>query len=249
MKLSLEKIMLFGIHLGHSTACWNPKIKAYVFGIRNNMYIIDLIKSRVCLEQARKFVIRSNFLNSPYKILFVGTTVFFAESIKNRADACECYYVNKRWLGGILTNWNTIKSSLVQFQRLEREYKIGYWDTLSKKQVVALSKRLDRFNLFLGGFKGMKFLPIVVIIARQCKEYTTLHECRKLSIPIISTLDTNCDPSIVTVGVPINEDSVFGIKLFLYTIMERYKKVVATAVVEKDSWEIDLGPENNLCVS
>merc|ERR1712039_895457 len=127
--------------------------------------------------------------------------------------------------------------------------KIGYWDTLSKKQVIALNKRLDRFNLFLGGFKGIKFLPVVVIIAGQSKEYTALHECRKLSIPVISTLDTNCDPSIVTVGVPINEDSVLGVKVFLDVIVERYKEVVATAVVEKDSWEIDLGPENNLCVS
>jgi len=232
MKLSLEKIMLLGIHLGHSTTCWNPKIKVYVFGIRNNMYVIDLVKSRVCLEQARKFVIRSNFLNNQHKILFVGTTVFFAESIKNRADACGCYYVNKRWLGGILTNWTTIKSSLIQFQRLEREYKIGYWDTLSKKQVITLNKRLDRFNLFLGGFKGIKFLPVVVIIAGQSKEYTALHECRKLSIPVISTLDTNCDPSIVTVGVPINEDSVLGIKLFLHTIVERYKEVATTPVLQ-----------------
>jgi len=232
MKLSFEKIMLLGIHLGHSTTCWNPKIKVYVFGIRNNMYVIDLVKSRVCLEQARKFVIRSNFLNNQHKILFVGTTVFFAESIKNRADACGCYYVNKRWLGGILTNWTTIKSSLIQFQRLEREYKIGYWDTLSKKQVITLNKRLDRFNLFLGGFKGIKFLPVVVIIARQSKEYTALHECRKLSIPIISTLDTNCDPSIVTVGVPINEDSVLGIKLFLHTIVERYKEVASAPILQ-----------------
>ena len=123
-----------------------------------------------------------------------------------------------------MTNWTIIKSSLIQFQRLEREYKVGYWKTLSKKQTFVLGKRLDRFNLFLAGCKGIRFLPVVVIIAIQSKECTALHECRKLSIPIISKLDTNCDPSIVTIGVPINEDSVLGVKVFLDVIVNRYIK-------------------------
>ena len=237
MHINFEQIMSLGIHFGHFTTSkhgWNPKIKVYVFTIRSNIYIIDLIKSRLYLERARRFVIRSRFLENQHQILLVGTTVFLADYIKNRAFVCNCFYVNKRWLGGILTNWTIIKSSLIHYQRLEREYKVGYWKTLSKKQAFALTKRLDRFNLFLVGCKGIRFLPVVVIIAIQSKEFTALHECRKLSIPIISTLDTNCDPSIVTIGVPINEDSVLGVKVFLDVIVNRYIKKHSDWYVEEN---------------
>jgi small subunit ribosomal protein S2 len=174
------------------------------------------------LEKALKFVIKTRCDGK--NILFVGTKKQAAGAVQARAQTSQSFFVNRHWLGGILTNWSTVQASLLQLHRLEREQKKGDWSTLQKKKVAWLQKRFDRLERYLGGLKGIRNLPGVAIIIGQKVEIVAVQECRKLKIPTICRLDTDCDPSLVEIGVPINDDSRTRIQLFLETLLPRIQE-------------------------
>lgn len=208
-----------GILLGHTTRRWNPKISTYTYGIKKNIPLIDLVKTRKQLEKAQNFV--AKIRRSGKDILFVGTKIQAAGAIKERAQISKSFFVRKRWLGGIITNWATVRLSLLKLHRLEREQKVGNWMSLTKKDVSLLEKRLIRLESYFGGLKGIRSLPGRVVIVGQNVEFSAIQECRKLNIPTVCRLDTDCDPDLVEVGVPINDDSTARINLFLKTLVPR----------------------------
>jgi len=222
MKINLEEIIILGIHLGHPTCNWNPKIRPYIYGVQNGIHLIDLIKTREHLKKAQKFILRVR--RNGDGILFVGTKNQVSETIKERASISQSFFVNKRWLGGILTNLSTIQVSLFQLYRLEQEQKNGMWMSLPKKKVILLRKRLQRLNYYVGGLKGIQKLPGAIIIVGQKIEITAIYESLKLNIPRICRLDTDCNPDLVKIGVPINDDSILGIRLFLQILLSGIEK-------------------------
>jgi len=217
MKVTLEQMIIAGMLFGHPTCQWNPKIGIYKYGVRKGIVLIDLVKTRQQLKKAQDFL--TKIRREGKEILFVGTKIQASASIRERAQISNRFFVKKRWLGGRLTNLPTIQISLLQLHRLEREKKNGSWLSLPKKEISLLQKRLDRLVRYLDGLKGMKSIPGVVIIVGQKVELTAIQECRKLSIPTICRLDTDCDPSLVEVGIPINDDSTARIRLFLEVIL------------------------------
>jgi small subunit ribosomal protein S2 len=217
MKITLEQMMISGIHFGHPTRHWHPKIATYTYGIRNGNHLIDLVKTSQQLKEAQKLVTRVR--REGKEILFVGTKKQSSQRIKERAESSQSFFVRDRWLGGILTNWFTVQASLLQLHRLEREKKEGPWELLPKKEAIVLRKRLERLHRYLGGLKGMRSIPRVVILIGQTAEITAIQECRKLKIPLICRLDTDCNPDLVEVGVPINDDSVSRVRLFLKALL------------------------------
>jgi small subunit ribosomal protein S2 len=222
MKVTLEQIIVVGIHLGHPTRQWNPKMSSYTYGIQNGIHLIDLVKTMQQIEKAQAFV--REVRKSGKGILFVGTKYQAAEVIEEVAYASQSFFVNKRWLGGILTNWVTVQASLFQLHRLESEKNTGMWDLLPKKEAILLQTRLCRLNRYLSGLKGIRARPGVVVVVGQSVELTAIQECYKLKIPVVCRLDTDCDPSIVEIGVPINDDSTSRIRLFLELIALRIQK-------------------------
>lgn len=217
MKLTLEKIVLASIHLGHATCYWNPKIAPYTYCARNGIHIIDLVKTLEKIDKARKFISRISLEGK--SVLFVGTKNQASSSIRRRASASESFFVNKRWLGGILTNISTIQISLFQLHRFKRQKKNGEWNRLPKKKIIFLQKRIERLNQYVGGLKGINKLPGVVVIIRQKKELTAVLECLKLNIPRICRVDTDCNPNLVKIRIPINDDSALRISLFLQVLL------------------------------
>jgi small subunit ribosomal protein S2 len=189
----------------------------YTYGVRDGVRLLDLVKTFRQLIEARKFLRRIKRYGK--NILFIGTKVQAKQTIKERAKASQSFFVRERWLGGMLTNWSTVQASLIQLHRLEREQKNGVWSSLSKKEASLLQTRLDRLKRYLGGLKGIRSLPGAVIIIGQTKELVAIQECRKLKIPIVCRLDTDCDPSLVEFGVPLNDDSRARIRLFLEALV------------------------------
>jgi small subunit ribosomal protein S2 len=220
MKITLEQILLAGMHLGQPTQIWNPKISSYTFGVRNGIRLIDLVKTREGLKKAQEFLKRRRGNG----ILFVGTKKKAAHAIEERAKSSKSFFVNSRWLGGMLTNWSTIEKSLLQLYRIEREQSEGMWTTIKKKKVYWLKNRLNRLEKYFGGLKGIQKIPGVVIVVDQKVEIVSIQECRKLGIPVICTLDTDCDPDLVELGVPINDDSTESIQVFLKSIRARIRE-------------------------
>jgi len=222
MELTLEKIVSVGIHLGHATCYWHPKMAPYTYCVRGGIHLIDLVKTIEQIEKSQKFI--SRIRREGESILFVGTKIQASSSIKIRANASCSFFINKRWLGGMLTNMSTIQVSLFQLHRLERQQKNGEWDKLPKKKAIFLQKRIQRLNQYVGGLKGINKLPGVVIIVGQKKELTAVTECSKLKIPRICRVDTDCNPNLVSIRVPINDDSVLSIRLFLQVLLARIEE-------------------------
>jgi len=217
MKITLEQMMVAGIHFGHPTHHWHPKIATYTYGVRNGSHLIDLVKTSRQLKKAQDLVTRVR--REGKEILFVGTKKQAAKRIKERAHSSQSFFVRERWLGGILTNWSTVQASLIKLHRLEREKKRGPWDSLPKKEATMLQKRFERLERYLGGLKGIRSLPRVVILVGQKVELAAIQECRKLEIPLICRLDTDCNPNLVEIGVPMNDDSISRIRLFLKALL------------------------------
>jgi small subunit ribosomal protein S2 len=216
MKVTLEQMIIVGIHLGHPTRRWHPKIVSYTYGSRKGIHLLDLVKTRQQLEKAREFLIKAR--RDGKRILFVGTKKQAADAIKHRAKTSKSFFVRERWLGGILTNWSVVQASLLQLHRLERKQKEG---VISRKEAVLLSSRLERY---FGGLKGIQTLPGVVIVVGQKVELTAIQECCKLGIPVICRLDSDCNPRLVDIGIPINDDSETSIRLFLETLLPRIQE-------------------------
>nr|YP_009424442.1 30s ribosomal protein S2 [Ulva flexuosa]YP_010530083.1 ribosomal protein S2 [Ulva torta]YP_010835476.1 ribosomal protein S2 [Ulva aragoensis]UEN67829.1 ribosomal protein S2 [Ulva californica]ARO34766.1 30s ribosomal protein S2 [Ulva flexuosa]UFQ87350.1 ribosomal protein S2 [Ulva torta]UXW92181.1 ribosomal protein S2 [Ulva torta]WFS79944.1 ribosomal protein S2 [Ulva aragoensis] len=213
MAITLEQMVQAGMHLGHPARKWNPKMKPFIYTEKDSIHLIDLIKTYVHLNYVCKFLTKS--ASNGKKILFVGTKKQASNLIAETALNCNSFYVNEKWLGGMLTNWKTVYLSTKKLKNLEIQEKKGLFNKLPKKEAANLIKKKEKLNKYLGGMKNMEVLPDIVIIIGQHEEINALKECNKLGIRSISILDTDCDPSISDLIVPANDDSMPSIKLLL----------------------------------
>ncbi|OUC12724.1 MAG: 30S ribosomal protein S2 [Alkalinema sp. CACIAM 70d] len=211
--VSLAQLLESGVHFGHQTRRWNPKMKPYIFTSRNGVHIIDLVQTAELMDGAYNFVRTAS--EQGKKFLFVGTKRQAAGIVAQEASRCGAYYVNQRWLGGMLTNWTTIKTRVDRLKELERLEETGALDLRPKKEAAVLRRELDKLQKYLGGIKNMRKIPDVVIMVDQRREYNAVQECQKLNIPIVALLDTNCDPDTVDVPIPANDDAIRSIKLIV----------------------------------
>jgi small subunit ribosomal protein S2 len=209
--LSMKQLLEAGVHFGHQTRRWNPKMKKYIFQERNGIYIIDLQKTVKKVEEAYNFM--KEIAADGGKVLFVGTKKQAQESVKEEAERIGMYYVNHRWLGGTLTNFQTIQKRVQRLKDIERMAEDGTFEVLPKKEVVGLKKQQEKLEKFLGGIKDMKDIPDAIFIIDPRKERIAVQEARKLNIPIIGMVDTNCDPDEIDYVIPSNDDAIRAVKL------------------------------------
>lgn len=209
--ISMKQLLEAGVHFGHQTRRWNPKMKKYIFTERNGIYIIDLQKTVKKVEEAYSFV--KDIAANDGSILFVGTKKQAQDTVREEATRSGMFYVNERWLGGTLTNFKTIRKSINRLKDIERMEEDGTFEVLPKKEVGELIKERDRLIKFLGGIKEMKKLPDAVFIIDPRKEYIAVNEARKLNIPIIAMVDTNCDPDEIDYVIPANDDAIRAVRL------------------------------------
>jgi small subunit ribosomal protein S2 len=216
--ISLSQLLEAGVHFGHKAHRWNPKMFPYIYSEVNNIHILDLVQSATLLKEANNFLESSASEGKTF--LFVGTKRQATTLIAQEAKRCDSYYVNHRWLGGMLTNWSTMKQRIECLKDLEKQEADGTFELLSKKEVAVRRKELSQLRKHLDGIKTMPDLPDVAIIIDQKRETTAISECRKLGIPIVSILDTNCDPDLVDIPIPGNDDAVRSIKLILNSLTD-----------------------------
>lgn len=209
--ISMKQLLEAGVHFGHQTRRWNPKMKRYIFTERNGIYIIDLQKTVKKVEEA--YNVMKEIAANGGTVLFVGTKKQAQDAIKEEAIRSGMYYVNQRWLGGTLTNFQTIQKRVKRLKDIERMQEDGTFDVLPKKEVVQLKKELERLEKFLGGIKDMKDLPDAIFIVDPRKERIAVAEARKLNIPLIGIVDTNCDPDEIDHVIPANDDAIRAVKL------------------------------------
>jgi len=209
--ISMKQLLEAGVHFGHQTRRWNPKMARYIFTERNGIYIIDLQKTVKKVDEAYNFV--RNLATEGGTMLFVGTKKQAQESVKDEAERCGMYFVNERWLGGMLTNFQTIQKRVDRLRVLERMEAEGVFDVLTKKEVSALRHEMEKLERFLGGIKNMKKLPDALFIVDPRKERIAVAEARRLKIPIVAIVDTNCDPDEIDVVIPANDDAIRAVKL------------------------------------
>jgi small subunit ribosomal protein S2 len=215
---SLSQLLEAGVHFGHKAHRWNPKMFPYIYSEVNNIHIIDLVQSATLLKKAMHYVETETRRNK--KVLFVGTKRQAARLIAREATRSNSYYINHRWLGGLLTNWTTMNGRIKTLEELEKQESEGVFDLLTKKEAALRRKKLIKLRKYLNGIKSMSSLPDIVIIIDQKREITAINECRKLGIPIISILDTNCDPDLVDIPIPGNDDAVRSIELILTSLSD-----------------------------
>jgi len=220
--VSIKQLLEAGVHFGHHTRRWNPKMAEYIFTERNGIYIIDLQKTIKKFEEAYYFA--REVAQNDGTILFVGTKKQAADAIREEAERCGMYYVNVRWLGGMLTNYKTIKMSIARLTSLEKMQEDGTFDMLPKKEVAALQKEMANLEKNLGGIKQMDRLPSAIFIVDPRKEHNAVLEAKKLGIPVIAIVDTNCDPDDADYVIPGNDDAIRAIRLI--------SSVIANAVIE-----------------
>jgi small subunit ribosomal protein S2 len=214
----MKDLLEAGVHFGHQTKRWNPKMKEYIFGERNGIYILDLGKTVKLFKEAEDFV--TNLAAAGKTILFVGTKRQAQDVIAEESVRCGMYHVNQRWLGGLLTNFNTIQRSLGRLRDIESMSTDGRYDSLSKKEIARLEKERRKLEKNLEGIRGMSRLPDAVFIVDTRKEKIAVDEARKLKIPIIGIIDTNCDPDEVDFKIPGNDDALRAIRLFAARIAD-----------------------------
>ena len=220
-EITLAQFLDAGVHFGHKAYRWNPKMFPYIYTERSNIHILDLVQSAQLLKQANKYVQSEAEKNKIF--LFVGTKRQASSLIAQEAKRCDSFYVNHRWLGGMLTNWVTLKSRIERLKTLEKQEADLVFELLPKKEASLRKKELEKLRKHLNGIKDMPRLPDVAIIVDQKREITAVRECRKLGIPIVSILDTNCDPDLVDVPIPGNDDAVRSIKLILQSLTDSIK--------------------------
>ncbi|MBV8883278.1 MAG: 30S ribosomal protein S2 [Chroococcidiopsidaceae cyanobacterium CP_BM_RX_35] len=211
--VSLAQMMESGVHFGHQTRRWNPKMSPYIYTARNGVHIIDLVQTAQLMEEAYNYT--RSAAEQGKKFLFVGTKRQAAGIVAQEAARCGAHYINQRWLGGMLTNWATIKTRVDRLKELERREESGALDLLPKKEASMLRREMTKLQKYLGGIKSMRKIPDVVVIVDQRREYNAVQECQKLGIEIVSMLDTNCDPDVVDIPIPANDDAIRSIKLIV----------------------------------
>lgn len=218
MAITIDEMVEVGLHFGHQARKWNPKMRPYIYTKRNGVHIIDLIQTCFYLKQASRFLTDSAAKGKTF--LFVGTKRSAAALIAKVASECNCFYVNQRWLGGMLTNWQTMRLSIAKLNSLEAREAAGEFERLPKKEAAVCRKQKQRLEKYLGGVKDMVRVPDVVIVVGQPEEMNAVMECRKLGIPTVTVLDTNCDPTMADFFVPANDDSANSLRLILRTFLE-----------------------------
>jgi len=216
--VTLAQLLEAGVHFGHKAYRWNPKMFPYIYTEQNNIHILDLVQSAQLLKEASSYLQSAAEQNKT--ILFIGTKRQASNVIAQEAKRCNSYYINHRWLGGMLTNWVTLKSRIERLNVLEQQESNEIFDLLPKKEAALRRKELDKLRRHLNGVKDMQTIPDVAIIVDQKRELTAIRECRTLGIPIVSILDTNCDPDLIDIPIPGNDDAVRSIKLILNTLSE-----------------------------
>jgi small subunit ribosomal protein S2 len=216
--ITMKELLEAGVHFGHQTKRWNPKMKEYIFGERNGIYIIDLQKTLKMFKEASKFV--QDLAAEGKVILFVGTKRQAQDAIAEEAQRCSMYYVNQRWLGGLLTNWVTVQKSVKRLKELDDMATDGRYDLLPKKEVIKLERERKHLQANLAGIKNMTRLPDAIFVIDSNKEQIAVRESRKLGIPVVAVVDTNCDPSEVDFVIPGNDDALRAIRLFTSKISE-----------------------------
>ena len=209
--ISMKQLLEAGVHFGHQTRRWNPKMAPYIYTERNGIHIIDLQKSVGMVDDAYNAV--KDCVAQGGKILFVGTKKQAQDAIKAEAERCGQFYVNERWLGGMLTNFKTIQSRIARLKQIEAMEADGTFDVLPKKEVIGLRLEMEKLTKYLGGIKDMKKLPGALFIVDPRKENIAVLEARKLNIPIVATVDTNCDPDVIDHVIPANDDAIRAVKL------------------------------------
>ena len=214
--ISMKQLLEAGVHFGHQTRRWNPKMAEYIFTERNGIYIIDLQKTVKKIEEAYSFI--RDIAQDGGDILFVGTKKQAQDSIKEEAELVGMYWVNARWLGGMLTNFKTIKQRIERLEQLTRMEEDGTFDLLPKKEVLNLKHEREKLEKFLGGIKTMKKLPAALFIVDPRKEKIAIEEAKKLGIPVVAIVDTNCDPEEVDYVIPGNDDAIRAVKLIASTV-------------------------------
>lgn len=209
--VSMKQLLEAGVHFGHQTRRWNPKMSKYIFTERNGIYIIDLQKTVKKADEAYAFM--RSVAEEGKSVLFVGTKKQAQEAIKDEALKADMYFVNERWLGGMLTNFQTIQKRIARLKELETMEQDGTFDVLSKKEVLSLRKEMEKLEKYLGGIKDMKKLPGALFIVDPRKERIAVAEAQKLHIPIVAIIDTNCDPDEIDYPIPGNDDAIRAVKL------------------------------------
>lgn len=223
--VTMKSLLESGVHFGHQTKRWNPKMARFIFSQRNGIHIIDLQKTSTCIVEAYDAV--RNIVKDGKSILFVGTKKQAQLVIEQEAKRCNMPYVNNRWLGGMLTNFTTIKKSIATLKKIEKMESDGTFESLTKKEVSLLTKQKNKLEKNLGGIKDMKALPGAVFIIDTKKEAIAVTEAKKLGIPVVAVVDTNCDPTDITFPIPGNDDAIRAISLFV--------EIIANAVVDADN--------------
>lgn len=216
--ISMKQLLEAGVHFGHQTRRWNPKMAEYIFTERNGIYIIDLQKTVKKVEEAYFFV--RDIAAEGKSVLFVGTKKQATESIREEAQRVGMYYVNARWLGGMLTNFGTIKKRIARLAQLHKMEEDGTFDLLPKKEVIKLKLQMEKLEKYLGGIKEMKELPGAMFVVDPRKEKIAIAEARKLGIPVVAIVDTNCDPDEVDYVIPGNDDAIRAVKLIASTMAD-----------------------------
>jgi small subunit ribosomal protein S2 len=216
--ITMKELLEAGVHFGHQTKRWNPKMKEYIFGERNGIYIIDLQKTLKLFKDASKFVVE--LCGSGKTILFVGTKRQAQDAISEEATRAGMPYINQRWLGGLLTNWVTVQKSVKRLQELDEMATDGRYELLTKKEVIRLERERKHLQANLAGIKSMKRLPDALFIVDSNNETIAVKEARKLGIPVVAVVDTNCDPTVVDYVIPGNDDALRAIRLFTSKIAD-----------------------------
>ena len=237
--IALKDLLEAGVHFGHQTKRWNPKMKAYIFGERNGIYIIDLAKTARLFREAEQFA--TNLASEGRTVLFVGTKRQAQDAVAEEAQRCGMFYVNQRWLGGLLTNFTTIQRSLTRLRDLEAMETDGRYETLSKKEIAQVEKEKRKLQKNLEGIRNMARLPDALFVVDTRKEKIAVDEARKLKIPVIGVVDTNCDPDEVDFVIPGNDDALRAIRLFASRIAD----AVMAGRGARESAHADEGPEGD----
>jgi small subunit ribosomal protein S2 len=216
--ITIDDMVQMGLHYGHQTQKWNPKMAPYIFAKRNGIHIIDLVQTYSYLKKVCYDMVDRSYRGETF--LFVGTKKQVAALTAQAAFECQSFYVNHRWLGGMLTNWETLKKSLAKYEELETKERFGAFNRLPKKEAALSKKKLDRLEKYLYGIREMKKLPDVVIIIGQPEEMNAVLECKKLGITTVTVVDTDCDPTLSDLFVPANDDSVTALRFILGTFVD-----------------------------
>jgi small subunit ribosomal protein S2 len=214
----MKDLLEAGVHFGHHTRKWNPKMKQYIFGARNDIYIIDLHKTRKKLEEAYESIRQMAFDGNTF--LFVGTKKQAQEAVKEAALSCEQYYVNSRWLGGMLTNWQTMQTRIDRLNQIDKMTEDGTMEKLPKKEVAQLTEERNKLDAVLGGIRTLGKLPDCIFIIDCKKEHIAIQEAHRLEIPIVAVVDTNCDPDEIDIPIPGNDDAIRAVRLMAMQVAE-----------------------------